>query len=131
MTCYFNSGMLLKELGDSQGCKAHFTSAYRMLDRMRHDAKVKFLDGMRVGEPRQETYVPNFQACAPVDPQSAIPDESQLAQLTNASIEYLSSDRNVGMNLSDLHRMFEGSSYLLYIGLSVLVRLPTASTWHT
>lgn len=121
MTCYFNAGMLLKEQGDSQGAKGHFTTAYRMMDKMRHDAGVTFLDGTRL-----------TKQCAAVQ-QDALtcaglqrPTVQNFSEIEKRSHEYLFGDRNVGMKLEDLHRIFEGSSALLYTALSVLVRLAQA-----
>ncbi len=46
MTCYYQSGMLLREQGDPVGCKAHFTEAFRMLEKMRQEAAIPVLGTM-------------------------------------------------------------------------------------
>ena len=121
MTCYFNSGMLLKQQGDSQGARGHFTSAYRMMDKMRHEAGVNFLDGTRLTTQcaaAQHTAM----TCKPMHPAAV----QNFSEIEKASREYLLGARNVGMKLEDLHKVFEGSSALLYTGMSVLVRLAQA-----
>eukprot|EP01032_Pedospumella_encystans_P010661 gene10661-12445_t len=124
MTCYFNAGMQLKEQGDSQGAKGHLTSAYRMMDKMRHDAGVNFLDGTRLTTQCAAT---SFDTLTRVQPYRL--SVQNISEIEQHSREFLLLvRRNAGMKLEDLHHIFEGSSAVLHSGLSVLVRLAQSLT---
>jgi hypothetical protein len=130
MTCYYQAGMALKEVGDSAGCKTHLTAAFRMLDKMRHDAGVPFLDGHRVAPAAASTsgvtsvVQHSFTACArPLAAPSANPSENDIKQMAVQGMEYILCGRNAELRAEDIHKMFEGNSQLLSIGMSVVVRL--------
>jgi hypothetical protein len=128
MHCYYSAAMVLKGQGDSLTARTHFTAAFRMMDKMRHDAGVQHLDGHRVATTASTAEAPHLPTCAATNIPIArgpriIATEAEVKQLAVEGFEYILCGRNLGLSGADVFKMFEGSSETLYLGLSVVVRL--------
>lgn len=121
MTCYFNSGMLLKEQGDTLGCKAHFTSAFRMLDKMRHEV------GQKTAAPTA-TPTANDKVATPVNV-PGVTTTAQSQQFQNhpnkelLGLLHALGGRQSGLTVADLFKLYEGDAYLLHVGFSLIIRV--------
>ena len=127
MTCYYQAGMVLKDIGDSAGHRTHLTAAFRMLDKMRIDAGIPFMDhnhapaasasAVTVNSENEQAMVPlNLPVCARPTGISRQPvTEMDIKQAALRGIEYLVCGRNAGFTVDQVYSMFERSSELLYL----------------
>ena len=127
MTCYYEVAMQLHAQGGTDASKASFSLAFRMMDMMRQEAGVHSLAQNHHPEARSPSAKGARPPCdwerivALLSQQST--SETDMAALMEENLEYILSGRSVVLCVTELHRMFEQSSELLYTGLSVMVRL--------
>ena len=128
MSCYYRAAMLLRAQGDTHGAKAYFSTAFRMLGAMSQEAGVQSLQSNHIFSARSPKRLTPCLACDALTDQLAKESisEADLTALMAGNVEYILSGRNVVLRAADLHRMFEQSSELLYIGLSVVIRMAQA-----
>jgi hypothetical protein len=126
MTCYYHAALILDEQGDGTGARMLLTSAYQMLCRMKVEADVPLPDLMascKKGDGAQKLFNVSVteqvkDLLSHLESFNQQPREERVSQLLKILVS-VESD----MTFANVHKVFEGDTALLQVGLSVTVKL--------